>query len=86
MPTDPSEPGMNVLHSLIVFVFTTVRRYILAPPTSWQSPFKTVGFGSLNSALFQEQSPSVGLAAAWLILRLGKCDACDVFLPETHLK
>ncbi|KAF7558721.1 hypothetical protein G7046_g5450 [Stylonectria norvegica] len=79
LPTDPNQLGMSVLNSLIVFAFVTLRRYVVAAPTSWQSPFRSISFASLNSALFQEQSPATSLAVSWLILRLGK-------LPLTQLQ
>lgn len=72
LPADPNESGLNVLYSLMIFAFENVRRYVITPPTSWQSPFRTVAFASLNSALCQEQHPAVGVAVSWLILRLGK--------------
>ncbi|CAM1504272.1 Fc.00g018630.m01.CDS01 [Cosmosporella sp. VM-42] len=86
LPTDPNEPGMNVLYSLLVFTFVTIRRYVLAAPTSWQSPFKSVGFASLNSALFHEQYPTVSLAVSWLIVRLdvsvGLMTSSPVSIPD----
>lgn len=72
LPPDANESGMSVLYSLLVFAFVSIRRHVVNAPTSWQSPFKSVNFTSLNSALFQEQYPAVSLAVSWLILRLGK--------------
>ena len=72
LQADPNESGLNVLYSLLIFAFESVRRYVITPPTSWQSPFRSVAFPALNSALFQEQYPTVSLSVSWLILRLGK--------------
>ena len=77
LPSDPNNSSADILRNALTFAFIALRRHFITPPTSWQSPSKSMGFDSLNSASFQEQHPSVALATSWMMLRLSKFAALD---------
>ncbi|KAF4982708.1 hypothetical protein FZEAL_1735 [Fusarium zealandicum] len=70
LPASPNNSSIDILCNALTFAFTTLRRHFVTPPTSWQSPSKSVAFDVVNSASFQEQQSSVALAVSWMMLRL----------------
>lgn len=82
LPSTPGESGMDIINSLLIKIFDSLRRFTARSPTSWQSPFDGISFPSLNSALFHERHPSVSLAISWAMLRLGKWFLPPIFLLQ----
>ncbi|KAI8720648.1 Zn(2)-C6 fungal-type domain-containing protein [Fusarium sp. LHS14.1] len=86
LPSDPNNSSADILRNALTFAFIALRRHFITPPTSWQSPSKSMGFDSLNSASFQEQHPSVALATSWMMLRLnlsvGLMNGSPVSIPS----
>lgn len=72
LPTTPGESGMNIIHSLLIMTFDSLRRFTAQAPASWQSPFNNIDFPAFNSALFHEEYSTVSSAISWAMLRLGK--------------
>ncbi|KAM5351784.1 hypothetical protein ACJ41O_004507 [Fusarium nematophilum] len=72
LPADPNNSSIDILRNALTFAFISLRRHFITPPTSWQSPSRSIGFDALNSASFQEHHPSVALAVSWMMLRLSE--------------
>ncbi|KAG5784612.1 hypothetical protein H9Q73_001755 [Fusarium xylarioides] len=61
---DTSTSSIEILCSVLVFTFTTLRRQFTTQPTSWLSPSKSTGYETINSTPFQLHHPTAALAVS----------------------
>lgn len=69
---DSSDVDTPKIHKALAVTFKSLRRMYTTSPTSWQSPSRSLGYQVFASPVLCEQYPEVGLAASWLMLRLGE--------------
>lgn len=72
LSTKQNDRSTPILYEALEVAFNSLQRFYTTSPTSWQSPSRSIGFDIFASPALSEQYPDSGLAASWLMLKLGE--------------